>query len=275
MTTSLPSQFPYPANEIAHALLAPLHAFSFLWRNKTLFWGALFSHITAFALYIFAIAKWVIPFSQELLAPKIAGLTSDAMAISVFSTFFSLSVYVLAIILYSIIGISIANTILSPLFDIIAARSYEHITGMKLPNIRFSVFAKSFFVEVVKVAFMLALVVATVLSKLLILLSPLVFLFSIWFLGWQEIDRTLGLQGLSWRKRLWFGVRHFPACLAFGIWFYVPFLSTLCAFVMTSAAAIVAARVQSEKEKSDIESLVAASTENTLKPKHSTLDDRR
>jgi hypothetical protein len=274
MTTSLPFAFPYPANEVAHALLAPLQAFRFLWKNKLLFWAAIFTHAAAFALYIFAISRWGVPVLEAYFTPYLTHWTTNTTATSVFSGLFLASIYIFAIIFYSIAGISIANTLMSPLFDVIAARSYEHVSGMTIPKLGLSTFAKSLFVEVLKIALIAAIFIGTALSTLLVFLSPLVFVFSVWFYGWQEIDRTLGLLGLSWRKRIWFGVRHFPACVAFGIWFYIPFLSTLCAFVMTSAAAVVAARIQTEKERTEIQEFVNNS-EVTAETSFSADDDRR
>jgi hypothetical protein len=260
---------------MAHALLAPLHAFRFLWQNKLLLWGSIAAHALAFCLYLFAISQWGIPFLQSHLSPHLATWTANTTALTVFSTLFLVSIYLLAIILYSIIGISIANTLLSPLFDVIAARSYEHVSGMTIPNLGFSSFAKSFLFEIMKIALVGTILLGTILSTVLLFLSPLVFVFSVWFFGWQEIDRTLGLLGLNWRKRIWFGLRHFPACLAFGIWFYVPFLSTVCAFAMTSAAAIVAARVQSESEKEEMQRLTLHKPAPVSRSALTSDDDRR
>ncbi len=262
---------PYPANEIVAGLSAPIEAVAFLWRRKGLFVTALFSHLFIFGGYIWAVTLLVIPKLLLLLNPFLGAFQGSQIPISVFETLVMVAIYVLSAILYSIIGVPIANLILSPLFDIITTRAYQSIANVELRDIEWSSFAKSFLLEIIKFAFLAGLFVATILSTLMLFLSPLVFLFAVWFYGWQEMDRTLCLTGFHWRKRLWFGVKHFPACASLGLWFYLPILGSLLSFVMAAAGGILVARVQSEKDKLDIQSFNSKSAG----PRYDAFDERR
>jgi hypothetical protein len=243
-------------HEVKSAINAPWDALRFFRKHKTLLFAALSGHIVLFVLYMIAISQWVLPLLLE------AGKTKDP---AFFTTLQSLgflwtlvshlllaSFYVLATLLYSVLAVPIANLLLSPLFDVLATKSYQWVSGVELPQLGLTAFFKSFWLELLKLLFLGAIFFGTLLSVWLVLIAPLVFLFAIWFYGWQEVDRTLGLAGLPWKKRLWFGIRHFPACMCFGIWFYIPLAGTLLAFVMTAAAGILVAHVQSPAEKEEM-----------------------
>lgn len=233
----------YPMNEIAIGLKAPIDAFAFLWNRKSLFCAAIFGHVIILVLYFWSFRHWGIPRAEMLFSEYFPFLASPSTYALLLANVLLASVYVFAALVYALVGVPVANLLLSPLFDLIASSAYESVSGNILPKVNLSVMAKSLLVELVKVGFIVAIVVGALISTFLLFLSPFFVLFGIWFYGWQEVDRTLGLCNLNWKQRIGFGLKHWLACTCFGIWYYVPLVGTIFAFVMCAGGAIVAARL--------------------------------
>jgi uncharacterized protein involved in cysteine biosynthesis len=177
--------------------------------------------------------------------PKIivSGLVSFALTISF-------------LLLYTFIFVPLLNAILSPFLDIIAVRAYEDTSGRKLPQLGASDFFRSFVSECSKTILILLAVAFGVLlpsvipggALLYIFFAPAGLLLSIWFFGWDHVDRTLSLMGLSLRQRLMFGVRHATGCFCLGLWMYVPFAGTFLSFTFSAAGAILVAHIHGHKQ---------------------------
>jgi uncharacterized protein involved in cysteine biosynthesis len=134
----------------------------------------------------------------------------------------------------------LVSAISSPIYDFIAAKTFEKSTGEKLPNQGFRQMISSIITEVVKLSGYFGLLA---LSFFVPVLAPFFFLFSIWYLGWDHLDRTLLLMNKSFFERVGFGIKHVLACLSLGAWSYIPLLGGLFGFTFASAGAIAVARL--------------------------------
>ncbi|MBX9838705.1 MAG: hypothetical protein K2X69_10400, partial [Silvanigrellaceae bacterium] len=117
----------------------------------------------------------------------------------------------------------------------------EKTSGNKTPNQSFMDFIDSIISEVTKAVVILCLFI---LSFFVQIFAPIVLIIGIWYLGWNNIDRTLLLMNIPLRKRVLFGIRNWGLCIGLGIWCYIPIIGTLMAFSMAAAGAIVYAKFE-------------------------------
>jgi len=207
--------------------LAPINSAKFLKRNKWLMFMSLAPHLIGLFIYLWSVKIWIIPWIKS---------ASQAFHNSAFIKLLEvtgiLSIYLLAILLFSILGLPIISKLSSPIQDYISAQLYEHSSGKKLPNLTLLDTFRLFLSECSK---LIILLIASIISIFIPFLSPFIFIISIWYLGWDHLDRCWSLKGLRLKQRLVLGFLHFPACLGLGLWCYIPFAGTLFGFVMTAA----------------------------------------
>ena len=226
--------------ELYEGFVAPLNSLRFLRHHKFLLVIGLAPHLAGMVGYFWFLSTHALSYAQQQLASW-----AGNMNMALFHFALAALVYVLGTLLYSILILPLISTVASPVFDVIAARAYESTSGFLLPRSRFSEVVRSFLSECSKCILILGLFVFGFFFPLA---APLLFLASIWFFGWDHMDRTLSLMGHGLAKRLAFGIKHLVACMCLGIWAYVPFAGTLLAFVMSGAGAIAVARLQSPRD---------------------------
>jgi hypothetical protein len=250
----------FVTHELREGFLAPLDSLKFFRRHKILLVSALAPQVAFLAGMLWAAFTRVLPWAEARLASGLATSgTLGEMAASVpdglLAGALAIALFIACVVLYTLLGVPFLNVVLSPLFDIMAARAYEETSGRKLPNLGWSDFFRSFLSECSKLIIIYTTIILAFFVPLLVpagfvlsfLLGPLFLVASIWFFGWDHMDRTLALQGLGLRRRLLFGVRHALGCSALGLWTYVPFAGTLFSFTMAAAGAMVVAKVENPK----------------------------
>jgi hypothetical protein len=248
MTDSRPI---FLVHQMQSGFLAPLECLKFFRGHKLLLVSALAPHLAFLAGLVYASVVYGVPYVQSFGQSALEGLPPLLV-----ESVLGLALILLSLLLYTLLGVSLLNALLSPLFDVIAAKAYEETAGRPLPELGFSDFFRSFLSECSKslivitcltVGFFLPMVTGGLLLTFLI--APALLFVSIWFFGWDNIDRTLSLMGWSLKARLLFGVRHALACFSLGLWVYVPFAGTLLSFTLAAAGAIVVAKVHRAEGK--------------------------
>lgn len=232
----------YSLRQIFIGLAAPILAFRFLFKQKKLLVAGILPHILNFIIYLLVIKNVLIGKIIPVLADSFVKTGSHPTLLWFFqSQFFSLFIWIIALLLYSVLGTAFVNAIASPIYDIIAQRAFEDISKKTLPKQTFMDFVDSVISELTKAVVVFCLFVF---SFFVPFLAPFLFIGSFWYLGWNVIDRTLLLMNMSLKDRLLFGKKHFIVCFGLGIWCYIPGLSTLFAFAMAPAGGIATARIQ-------------------------------
>lgn len=243
----------FVTHELSAGFLAPLDSLRFFRRHKLLLVSALAPHLLLAVGLLWAAFLFGLPLANQHLAqlfPEIAGGTG--MSAYALSILVGLAIGVACILLYTLVGVALLNALFSPLFDVMAAKAYEETSGKPLPKLGWSDFLRSFLSECSKLVIVYTCIVVAFFLPVLIpggiivtlIVGPALLLISIWFFGWDAVDRTLALKGLGLRQRLLFGVRHALACAALGLWTYVPFAGTLFSFTLAAAGAMVVAKVE-------------------------------
>lgn len=147
--------------------------------------------------------------------------------------------WILLLVVYSVIGFFFVNTIASPLYDIVAQKTYEEFSKQTLRDQNFKEILSSLFSECIK---FIVIVAVFILSFFMQILAPLSFVLSVWYLGWSQIDRTLALMNWKLRDRFTYGLRNFLSCLSLGLWLIIPFLGMVFAGSIACAAAYCVAQ---------------------------------
>lgn len=217
--------------------LSPLDSLRFMRLKKSLLVMGLAPYLVALGLYIVLVGRYVSPLLMGFLIEK-EFLT---VAAETWLNAIEFLLWLLALMIFALLGPAVINTLASPLYDVIAAKTYESERRVTLPQIQFEQFLRSFIGECSKAAlwFMATFLLAAT-PFATILGGPL----ALWFMGWTHIDRTLNLKSMHLKERLLFGLRNAPACMALGLWALVPLVNTLCTFLMASAGAIVVAKAE-------------------------------
>ena len=223
-------------------LSSPFYSARFLFQKKSLFILGVLPHILNFFLYFWIvktviIARWLHPFLTTLSFKE----QSSFFAYFLNPTFFESLIWLVAFLLYSILGTSFVNAVASPVYDYIAEKTYEHFTNKKLPKQTFEIFLLSTISEFTKAMIVFCVLIISLFVHIFL---PILFLFSFWYLGWNSIDRTLLLLNISLRNRLRFGLKYPSLCIGLGVWCYIPILSTLFSFSTAAAGAFVLSKVQ-------------------------------
>lgn len=226
--------------------LAPINSAKFMKKNKWLMFMSLAPHILGLFAYMWTINAVVVPklhlaFQSFENSPMIRLLRASG----------TLSIYLLAILLFSLFGLPIISKISSPIQDFICARSYEKTSGRVLPNLSVTDNIRLLLSEFTKV---IVFLIFTLFIFIFPILSPFLFVFSIWFLGWDHLDRCWSLKGLHLQERLTLGFTNFPACFGLGLWSYVPFAGSVFGFVMTAAGGYIVGQLdKSLFSKNDVQ----------------------
>lgn len=153
----------------------------------------------------------------------------------------SVLIYGLSFWLFNLLILPLVNVLMSPLFDLIADRAYRWTTNVPLPPLSKTAILRSFLAECSKLIIIWSVFLVGYVSPLL---APFFFLFSLWFLGWDHMDRVLTLKDFSLRYRFLFGFHHALGCICLGVWTYVPLMNTFFSFTMTAAGAIAVGQLE-------------------------------
>ena len=234
-----------PFQQLFIGLKAPIHSVRFFLRNKGMLFLGIAPHILNLIIYFWlvrniVIANWILPLFHSL-AQKWKG---SFIAPMFNPTLIEIMVWIIGILLYGIFGTAFVNAAASPIYDIIAQNAYEKTSGKKTPKQTFMDFIDSIISEVTKAVVILCLFI---LSFFVQIFAPFIFLLGVWYLGWNNIDRTLLLMNIPLRKRILFGIRNWGLCIGLGLWCYIPILGTLMAFSMAAAGAIVFAKFEKKQ----------------------------
>jgi hypothetical protein len=217
-------------------LTSPLDSLRFMRLKKSLLVMGLAPHLVAFIIYVVLAAKFIVPTVIGFLIEKqIVPVGWDGYW--VLDALF----WLFALTLFALLGPSIVNTFASPVFDIIAKRTYEYYSGKKLPPESVELILRSFLGECSKLALWLTVTIFLATVPFAAFIGGVV---ALWFLGWTHVDRTLNLQTLRLGERLKFGLRHAPACMTLGLWGVIPGISSIFTFLMASAGAVVVAKAE-------------------------------
>lgn len=229
-----------PIQQIKIGFQSPIYSVRFFLRNKDMLLLGIAPHIVNLIIYFWVvrnivIAKWLKPLFHSL-----AQRWDGSFIAPIFNpVLIEVVVWVIGILLYGIFGTAFVNAIASPLYDIIAQNAYEKVSGRKIPKQTLMDFIDSIISEVTKG---IVIICIFIISFFVQIFAPLVFLAGIWYLGWNNIDRTLLLMNIPLRKRLLFGLRNWGLCIGLGFWCYIPIVGALLAFTMAAAGAIVIAK---------------------------------
>lgn len=236
----LPQSKSFFQRELHDSFLAPLNSLRFFKHHKFLLVIGLAPHLAGLCAYAWFLFWYAMPYAQQ----RLLGWNTD---FSEWATKFFIGTLVLIVgaVLYTILLMPVVNALASPIYDIIATQAYQECSGYKLPRYKTSELVRSFVSECSKSVFIVG--VFTV-AFFLPLAAPVFFILSIWFFGWDHMDRTLSLMGFGIGKRIRFGLKHSLACISLGVWTYIPFAGTLLSFVMSAAGAIAVVGVQSKKD---------------------------
>ncbi len=226
------------AREIRAGFLSPIHSLKFFSSHKLLLVSGLAPHILGFCGHLWISFSYIMPFIQ-IQIEKFTGNPLSALS----SKLFAASFVLLSFIGYSFLAAPLVNALASPIFDIHAEKAYAAFKSENAPPAKSGNFFKSFVSECCKFVFIFSVFI---LSFFVPFAAPLGFLASIWFFGWDIIDRTLSLQNFSFRDRLIFGLKHCVTCISLGVWVYIPFAGTLLAFVFAAAGGIAVAHLNRE-----------------------------
>lgn len=229
-----------PIQQLKIGFQAPIHSVRFFTDNKGMFFLGVTPHILNIFFYIWlirniVIAKWVSPLFHSLSVNW-----KESFIAPIFNpTLIEIVVWIVGILLYGIFGTAFVNAVASPVYDIIAQKAYEKTAQIKMPKQTWMDILDSVISELTKGVIIISIVI---ISFFVNIFAPLVFLFGVWYLGWNCLDRTLLLLNLPLKKRILFGMRNWGLCLGIGIWNYIPIIGVLCSFAMAASGAIVIAQ---------------------------------
>lgn len=239
-------RLPWPLNEIQCGLIAPFDSLRFFRRHKGLLFTCVTIHLLGFAAFLWGMGEFALPWIQEVV------LGGDAAPGTLSQTLFvgaaKVAVLTLGLFVFAIVAVPVLNVLASPFFDVIAQKAYEDFAVRTVPNPGWKYFFRSLGFEVLKLVLSFLLVLALLTSHFVALLVPIALVLSMWFFGWDHIDRTLGIRGIPLGRRIGFGIRHCLACTTLGAWMYVPLVSTLFSFTFAAAGAAAVARIEGRKK---------------------------
>lgn len=221
---------------------APIDSLKFLFKNKTLLFIGLAPHVVGMVAYFWALKDAIIPrIMQRLIEAGLIGPVENSITTYNLALY---SAYIIGLLLYALIGLPLVTLCANPVFDFVAGATFERTTQTKLPPSSIKLTFQSLFSELVKLIILYSLILS---SFWVFYGAPLIFLVSIWYLGWDFMDRTLTLKQLPLHKRFFYGIKHAIACCMLGLWIYIPFAGSLLAFVMASAGAIAVSQLSPQK----------------------------
>jgi hypothetical protein len=242
------------SREIRNGFFSPLDSLKFFAKHKGLLFIGVAPQILGIAAYCYFLNESAVIKAQEFLVRM--GLLEAGVTDGLAFGSFQIAFYVLAILLYALLGLPIVSTIASPLYDLIAQRAYTYTSGIILPKDSLAQMLRSFVSEIIKLVIIYAAIFLSWINPVFV---PIGMLFSLWFLGWDQFDRTLALLHYPLRRRFAFGFKHGLSCISLGLWFYIPFAGSLMAFTFAAAGAIAVANVQSSRERDELKQISAQS----------------
>lgn len=212
---------------------APIDSLKFLVKHKGLLFIGLAPHLAGVVGYFWALRTWVVPLLVDKMSANgvITATTQGTMTQSVAVV----SIYIIGMLLYALLGLPLVTVCANPIYDVVAGSTFEKTTGQSLPPSTLRTTLRSLLSEVIKLCILFILIC---IGFIVPISAPIIFLISIWYLGWDFMDRTLSMLQKTLRSRVLFGVRHPIACCMLGLWIYIPFAGSLLAFVMASAGAM-------------------------------------
>ncbi len=223
---------------------SPIYSVKFFKHNKGMLLLGIAPHTINLIIYFWVVrniilAKWITPLFHSLSEKWQGSFFSPLFNTTFIETF----VWILGILLYGIFGTAFVNAVASPIYDIIAQTAYEKVSNKKTPKQSLMDFIDSILSEITKAIIIFSLFI---LSFFIQFFAPLVFIFSIWYLGWNNIDRTLLLMNIPLKKRFLFGIKHWGLCIGLGLWCYIPIIGTLMAFSFAASGAIIYAHFEKD-----------------------------
>lgn len=223
--------------EIKTGFFAPLDSLKFFRENKVMFVAGVSPFLVGLGAYIWFLKNVAVVYLTNLITSW--GWLSETSG-SFLQFLYNLTFLLLSVLLFGFLVLPILNVLASPVFDVIAGRAFESQSGKKLPPTTLKGTLQSAFSELVKTCILFA---AFGFSLLMPLASPIVFTCAVWFFGWEIQDRTLSQANMKLKDRFFYGIRHFPACFALGLWMYIPFAGSVLSFSMAAAGALTVAKI--------------------------------
>lgn len=233
--------------QITIGIKSPIYSVKFFLHNKVILLLGIIPHVINLIIYIWivrhiVIAKWIKPLFHSL-SHKWDGTFIAPIFNSVF---IEIVVWIIGILMYGIFGTAFVNAVASPVYDIIAQKAFEKTSGRAIPKQSFMDYIDSIVSEITKAIVIFCLFI---ISFFVQIFAPLALFIGIWYLGWNNIDRTLLLLNIPLKKRFLFGVRNWGLCIGLGIWSYIPVIGVLFAFSSAAAGAIIVAQHENLTEK--------------------------
>jgi uncharacterized protein involved in cysteine biosynthesis len=234
--------------DVSAGLYSPIQSLRFLLNNKFVMSIGLAPQVLGLVAYIWLAVHYLLPYVDRVVMDAVPASWNVGILGVIAQSFVTL----LLIALYAVAFLPLVGALASPLYDIVAARAFEQRTGRQLPHQGLKAMMHSMGSEIVKLFVYYLLLAATLLIPAL---SPFFLVFSIWYLGWDLMDRTLTLMNLSLGQRATFGLRHALACLGLGIWAYIPLVGAALGFAFAAAGALSVARLTPDSRLTKLEPL--------------------
>ena len=237
--SSTPPIVPF-LGDLGVGLLSPVHSLRFFRNNKSLLFIGLAPQCIGLAAFVWVSTTHLVPYVNNFITSELPASWQTGALLNLVS----LLVFMLLLLAYGLICVPVVGALSSPIYDHIAAKTYEITTGQKLPKQGLGEMLSSIATEIVKLSVYFGLLG---LSFIIPALAPFFFFFSIWYLGWDHLDRTLLLMNKTLGQRVAFGFKHVLACLSLGAWSFIPLLGGLFAFTFASAGALAVGRLTARK----------------------------
>jgi hypothetical protein len=225
-----------PSGGFLLGLTSPLYSLRFLLRNKTLLAMGLAPQAAGFAVFLFVAWEFALP----LLSGWILGWVPSDWHSATLGGLIATAAFLLLVILYGLVAIPLISVLAGPIYDHLAAKAYESASGQSLGNQIIGHMVRSLVSEVGKLLVYWLILLSALLAPPL---APFSLTFSVWYLGWDIMDRTLAQAPGSLGQRFSFGLRHPLACLGLGVWAYIPFAGAALGFAFAAAGGIAAAHL--------------------------------
>ncbi len=223
-------------SDVTVGLFAPLQSLRFLLNNKFVLFIGLAPQVLGLVAYVWLSVEFLFPYVDTVIMENLP----ESWGSGIFSAIAQVIVGLVMTVIYALAFLPLVGAIASPLYDYVAERTFEKISGRKLPKQGLGDLLYSMGSELAK---LLVYYVLLALTFFVSPLAPLFLVFSIWYLGWDLMDRTLTLMNLPLNRRVLFGVRRVLACLCLGIWAYIPIVGAAMGFALAAAGALSVARL--------------------------------
>ena len=221
-------------------LLSPLYSLKFLRNNKSLLFIGLAPQVLGAAVFVWLTKLYLLPLINTYVVTEFP----TSWQTGILANFVMIIVGFLLLLVFGLIYVPFISALASPVYDFIAAKTYEISTGLKLPRQGLRAIFSGVISEFIKLAVYFSILTVAFFVPLV---APFFLIFSVWYLGWDHLDRTLILMNKTLVQRALFGIRHAPACLMLGIWSYLPLIGGLLGFSFASAGALAVGKLAAMK----------------------------